>query len=121
MTDKEQREVFGANIRYLVDATGKEQKEIADELDVPPTTFNSWYMGKVVPNIKTLHQLADFFNCSILDLVDEHDDNFAIRHQIVGIFRKHDEREYMKRVLAYLKFLDANPEEWEAHHPVAGN
>ena len=113
MTDKEQREVFGVNLSYLVAQTGKEQKEVADELDIPPTTFNSWCTGKVVPNIKTLHMLADHFNCSILDLIDEHDENFPLRHQIVAIFRKHDEKNYMKHVLMYLKFLESNPEQWK--------
>lgn len=113
MTDKEQREIFGSNLRYLVDQTGKEQKEVADELDVPPTTFNSWYMGKVVPNIKTLHMLADYFNCSILDLIDEHDENFPIRHQIVRLFRRHGEKGYMDQVLTFLKFLEANPDRWD--------
>lgn len=112
MTDREQREVFGQNLSHLIELSGKKQLEVADALDIPHTTFNTWCVGKVVPSIKVLHQLADYFNCSILDLIDPHDENFEYRFQIVRLFRKHNEKTYLQRVLAYLKFLDANPDEW---------
>lgn len=113
MTDKEQREVFGRNLNYLIENIGKKQQEVADDLDVPHTTFNTWCMGRVVPSIKVLHQLADYFHCSILDLIDEHEEGFEYRFQIVNLFRKHNEVKYMKQVLAYLQFLEANPESWK--------
>lgn len=113
MTDKEQRELFGRNLTHLIEMTGKKQQDVANDLDIPPTTFNTWCVGKVIPSVRVLHNLADYFNCSILDLIDEHEEGFEYRFQIVKLFRSHKEVAYMQRVLAYLKFLESNSDEWK--------
>ena len=112
MTDKKQREVFGRNLSDLIEMTGRKQHEVADDLDVPHTTFNTWCVGRVVPSVKVLHELADYFHCSILDLIDEHDAGFEYRYKIIRLFRSHNEINYMKRVLAYLQFSRPFSAEW---------
>ena len=113
MTDLEQRQIFGENLNHLITLSGKKQQDIADELDIPHTTFNTWCVGKVIPSVKVLHTLADYFNCSILDLIDKHDESFEYRYQVVRLFRKHKEVNYAKQVLNYLNFLEANPDSWK--------
>ena len=113
MTDREQRQVFGQNLNHLISLIGKQQQEVANDLDIPHTTFNTWCVGKVIPSVPTLHMLADYFNCSILDLIDPHDENFEYRYQIVRTFRKHNEKKYMQMVLNYLQFLESSPDTWK--------
>ena len=113
MTDHEQRRIFGENLNHLIALSGKKQQDVADDLDIPHTTFNTWCVGKVIPSVKVLHTLADYFNCSILDLIDKHEAGFEYRFQIVRLFRKHTEINYMKQVLNYLNFLESNPDSWK--------
>jgi hypothetical protein len=39
MTDEEQRKIFAKNLNYYISNSGKQQKEVAEELGFPQTTF----------------------------------------------------------------------------------
>ena len=51
MTDEEQRKIFAKNLNYYISNSGKQQKEVAEELGFPQTTFNTWCTGKIMPKI----------------------------------------------------------------------
>lgn len=74
MTDKEQKRIIGKNINRLIKMSGKQQQEIADALDIPPTTFNTWCMGRVMPRYSKLQKLAEYFGCSVSEIVDDQDE-----------------------------------------------
>lgn len=77
MTFEEQKQIFSKNLTSLIDQSGKQQKDIAKELDVPYTTFNTWVRGTSMPNAARIQMLADYFNVLKTDLLDskitEHD------------------------------------------------
>ena len=41
MTDEEQKRIFSKNLGYYISNSGKQQKEVAADLGISPTTFNT--------------------------------------------------------------------------------
>lgn len=71
MSDQEQTKIFANNLKYYVNKSGKMQKEIAKDLNVPVQTFNSWCKGVCIPRMDKVQQLADYFKIGKSDLLDE--------------------------------------------------
>ena len=111
MTRHEQAEILGENLRELIQKSGKQQKDIAIDLDVPLTTFNTWCVGKIVPRFDKICQLAEYFGCRVSDLTDEHMPNHReLRDLEILIEGKSNDEQFLKRMLAYAKLLSENPE-----------
>lgn len=70
MTEYEQKQIFSSNLNRLIGLSGKEQKQIAFDLDEKPSTFNQWVKGKALPSIPKVHSLADYFGVPFEMLVD---------------------------------------------------
>lgn len=71
MTEEEQKRVFSKNIRRYIEESGKQQKEIANDLGISPTTFNTWCVGKILPRAGKIQMLADYFKIGKSDLLDD--------------------------------------------------
>ena len=71
MTDIEQRKIFSNNLLRLLSRSEKTQKEVADAISVSPQTFNTWCQGIALPRMGKVQRLADYFNVSKSDLIDE--------------------------------------------------
>lgn len=83
MTNYEQAVLFGENLKKQITKTGKQQKDIAIELDIPITTLNNWCVGKVMPRYGKLQKLAEYFGCTISDLTEaEHDSSEDIQEAL---------------------------------------
>lgn len=72
-SDQEQKQIIANNLEYLCSKKGKDQKQIAIDLDVNPTTFNQWYKGTAIPSVTKLKELANYFNVSLTNIVDPPD------------------------------------------------
>ena len=77
MTDEEQKRIFSKNINFYISQSGKQQKEVANDLGFNPTPFNTWCVGKIVPSAGKVQKIADYFNIGKSDLLD---DKSAIRY-----------------------------------------
>lgn len=106
-----QNELFSNNLNHLIKLSGKTQKQIAADLDIPRTTLSTWCIGRNVPNLITLRKLAEYFNCSISDLIEKQAENFDDTYQLKIIIEKPHDPSFIRRLLAYAKFIEANPEE----------
>lgn len=71
MTEEEQRKIFSKNLNYYISNSGKQQKEIAADLGISPTTFNTWCVGKIMPRMGKVQAIADYFNIGKSDLIDD--------------------------------------------------
>ena len=69
MSEEELRRVFSSNIEYLISMTGKQQREVAEDLEVAPTTFNTWCVGKILPSLPKLQRIAEYFGVTVEDLI----------------------------------------------------
>lgn len=71
MTDDEQKRIFAKNLRHYVEASGKQQKEIAEALNVNQKTFNGWCVGLSMPKAGKIQTMADYFKIGKSDLLDD--------------------------------------------------
>ena len=74
MTEEKQKEIFARNLNKFIRQSGKEQKIVAEEIGIPATTFNTWCMGKIIPPMSKVRQIADYFHIGVSFLLDEEPD-----------------------------------------------
>lgn len=72
MTDEEQKHIFSKNLNYYINCCGKQQKEVAKDLGISPTTFNTWCVGKIIPSMGKIQRIADYFKIGKSDLLEDH-------------------------------------------------
>ena len=103
MDNSEQCKVFGNNLKYLIELSGKEQKNIAIDLDVNYTTFNTWVRGRSMPNYSQLVKLAEYFNTTLYHIVDPPED-ISDFDKLTGYYRGMNE-EGRADLLKYARLL----------------
>lgn len=103
MTDKEQKMIFSENLNRYIKRSGKQQKEIAADIDVAPTTFGNWCTGLAMPKYGTIRKLAEYFNCNVSDLSDKPTPNSS---KFDGI----SYAETQKALALYQLYKQANPQ-----------
>lgn len=104
MTRIENAEIFGKNLNLFIEKSGKDQKDIAMDLDFPPTTLNTWCMGKVIPPLIKIRRLADYFGCKVTDLIEPLSENRLLDIEFHNTIKGFDEHQ-MSRMLEYAKML----------------
>ena len=67
----EQNRIFILNLKYYLSLNKKNQKEVAEAIGVPVSTFSTWMVGKAMPRMGKLQALAMYFNCNVSDLIEE--------------------------------------------------
>ena len=71
MTDDEQKKIISDNLQALINDSGKEQKQIAIELELQPTTLDSWVKGRALPPVSQLQRIAAYFRVGLLSIVNK--------------------------------------------------
>lgn len=71
MERNKNRDTFAKNLNYYIDKSGRSKKEIADIVEVAPSTFNEWTKGKKYPRMDKVEKLAQYFGCKKSDLIEE--------------------------------------------------
>lgn len=66
-----EKDIFRRNLLKAISNSGKQQKDIAKELNIQYTTFNNWCTGVSVPSLGKIQMLADYFNIGKSDLLEE--------------------------------------------------
>ena len=69
MANEELKKIFSFNIAYFINMSGKQQKEVAKDLGIAPTTFNTWCCGKILPTLPKMQRIASYFGCTVEDLL----------------------------------------------------
>lgn len=76
MSDLGNKEVFAKNLKYYMNLYKKSRNDIVDALGFSYTTFTSWETGVNYPRIDKIEMLANYFNISKADLIeDKYKDN----------------------------------------------
>lgn len=70
-TNMGNKAVFGNNLAYYVERSGKSQRELATMLGVASSTFNDWVKGRKYPRIDKIEMLANIFGILKSDLIEE--------------------------------------------------
>nr|DAE48096.1 MAG TPA: Repressor protein CI [Caudoviricetes sp.] len=71
MTNEEQKRIFARNLNKYISLNGKQQKDVAKDLGINPTTLNMWCNGNALPSTGKIRKLADYFRIGMTDLTDE--------------------------------------------------
>lgn len=65
------KEIFARNLKYYLEITEKTQKEIADFLQVNPSSVNDWVKAKKYPRIDKIELLSIYFGILKSDLIED--------------------------------------------------
>lgn len=68
------------NIKKFRQKLNLSQVEMANKLDIPQQTYGNYEVGRSEPNIQTLIKLADFFNCTLDELVGREADTINLKY-----------------------------------------
>ena len=71
MSDLGNKEVFAKNLKYYMELHEKTRRDICDALNISYTTFASWESGVNYPRIDKIELLANYFNVSKADLIED--------------------------------------------------
>lgn len=71
MTNEEQKRIFARNLNKYISLNGKQQKDVAKDLGINPTTLNMWCNGNALPSTGKIRKLADYFRIGMTDLTNE--------------------------------------------------
>ena len=104
MTDEEQKKIFAKNLNRYISLNQKQQKEVADDLGINPTTLNMWCKGNAMPNVGKIQKLADYFRIGKSDLTDEKTE-FEADEEFANIMMKIalTDKRFAKIVIQYSK------------------
>lgn len=73
MSDKKYKEIFSKNLKTLLVKKNISQKELAQELNLSPSTVSMWLSKKSLPRMDVVKKIATIFDVGISDLIDQHD------------------------------------------------
>ena len=65
------KEIFARNLKFYLGQTGKTQKEIAEYLQVNPSSVNDWIKAKKYPRIDKIELLSIYFGILKSDLIED--------------------------------------------------
>ena len=71
MSNLGNKEIFAKNLAYYLQRSGREQKEVAEDIGVAPSTFNEWMRAKKYPRIDKIEMLANYFGILKPDLIEK--------------------------------------------------
>ena len=77
---------FGENLRSLIEERNMTQKELANQLNIAPSTVGSYVQNTREQDFATLKSLANYFNVSIDYLLDNYTEQ-AADHQEAELLR----------------------------------
>lgn len=72
MSNLGNKEIMAQNIKRLMELYQKDRTDICKDLGFKYTTFADWCNGKTYPRIDKIEMLANYFNVSKADLVEEY-------------------------------------------------
>ena len=82
LSEEELKVIFSQNLNYYLNLFNKSQKEVADAIDVIPTTFSSWTRGISLPRMGKVEKLADYFGIKKTDLIEERSHNTDDKYSV---------------------------------------
>lgn len=101
MTEDEQRIIFSRNLKHLISISGKQQLEVAKDLDVKTSTLSTWCSGKAMPGVGKIRAIADYFGVGLTDLVNVSTDDTNLElSSIMSKLALYDKR-FCKLIIEY--------------------
>ena len=71
MTSLGNKEILSRNLKYYIERSGKDRRELAETWGFPYSTVTDWINGKKYPRIDRIEIMADYFGVLKSDLIEE--------------------------------------------------
>ena len=65
------KEIFSKNLKYYIERSGKDRRELAEIWGFPYSTVTEWINGRKYPRIDRIEIMADYFGILKSDLIEE--------------------------------------------------
>ena len=65
------REILSKNLKYYIERSGKDRRELADTWGFPYSTVTEWINGRKYPRIDRIEIMANYFGIQMADLIEE--------------------------------------------------
>lgn len=62
--------IMAENLKYYIERSGKERKELAEIWGFPYSTVSEWLTGRKYPRIDRIEIMADYFGIQKSDLIE---------------------------------------------------
>ena len=66
--------IFSKNLKYYIEQSGKDRRELAEIWGFPYSTVTEWINGRKYPRIDRIEIMADYFGILKSDLIEERTD-----------------------------------------------
>lgn len=77
MTDQQKlKEIMSNNIKKYLKRIGKNQTDLAKDLNIPEMTVSNWINAKTYPRVDKIQLMADYFGVYRSDLTEDKPSNF---------------------------------------------
>lgn len=75
------KEIFSKNLKYYIEKSGKDRRELAEIWGFPYSTVTEWINGKKYPRIDRIEIMADYFGILKSDLIEDKSEEHRIMQQ----------------------------------------
>lgn len=100
------KEIFAKNLRKQILRSGKHRKQIAEDLNYSYSTLTEWINGKKYPRIDRIEKLAEYFNVSKSDLIEDFEEIKKDNDRLAAIIVKLRTNKELLDVVERLMSLD---------------
>lgn len=80
------KQIFARNLQELLDKLSIDRYKLSDDLNIKYTTIGNWLQAKSFPRIEALEDIANYFNVSVTDLIQDKSNKRpqAVRIKVYG-------------------------------------
>ena len=71
MSDLGNKDIFAENLKYYIEKSGKDRKELAEIWGFPYSTVTEWINAKKYPRIDRIEIMANYFHVLKSDLIED--------------------------------------------------
>ena len=73
MTALGNKDIMAKNLKYYIEKSGKDRRELAEAWGFPYSTLSEWINGRKYPRIDRIEIMADYFGIQKSDLIEDKD------------------------------------------------
>ena len=100
------KEILSKNLKKYISKSGKDRGTIAEDLGLPYSTVTDWINGNKYPRINNIEKLAEYFNVSKSDLIEDFEEIKKDNDRLVTIIVKLRANKELVDVVEKMLYLD---------------
>lgn len=102
------KDILAKNLRKYISESGKDRTTVAEDLGFPYSTVTDWVNGKKYPRINNIEKLAEYFNVSKSELIEDFEEIKKDNDRLAIIVMKLRTNKDLLDVVERLSYLDKN-------------